>query len=241
VREAGARRTAHAGAPLLYASKDAEHDARQAHAAGAVCPFPETCLPREGDYRMKTYLVAALAALSLNLAVAVEVDGSKFDDRTRVGSSELVVNGAGIRKKAVFKVYAMALYLPEKHADAEGAVGARGAKRVSISLLRDLSAQQFVEALQEGMTSNHSEAEMAGLKDRLKQFSDALLALGEAKTGTSVVIDWLPESGTRLTVNGQVKGKDIAGEDFYKALLRIWLGRKPVQDDLKQALLGKAA
>ena len=70
---------------------------------------------------------------------------------------------------------------------------------------------------------------------------DTLLAIGEAKSGTTVVIDWLPESGTRLTVNGQVKGKDIAGEDFYKALLKIWLGNKPVQDDLKQALLGKAS
>ena len=48
-----------------------------------------------------------------------------------------------------------------------------------------------------------------------------LLAIGEAKSGTTVVIDWLPESGTRLTVNGQVKGKDIAGEDFYKALMKI--------------------
>ena len=90
-----------------------------------------------------------------------------------------------------------------------------------------------VEALQEGVANNHSEAEMAGLKDRLKQFSDTLLAAGEPKTGTSVVIDWLPESGTRLTINGQVKGKDIAGEDFYRALLKIWLGNKPVQDDLK--------
>ncbi len=151
-----------------------------------------------------------------------------------------MVNGAGLRKKAVFKVYAMALYLPEKHGEADGALAARGAKRVSITLLRDLSAQQFVEALQEGVANNHTEAEMAALKDRLKQFSDLLLAVGEAKTGTSVVIDWLPESGTRLTVNGQAKGKEIAGEDFYKALLRIWLGRKPVQDDLKQALLGKA-
>ena len=91
------------------------------------------------------------------------------------------------------------------------------------------------------MANNHTEAEMAGLKDRLKQFSDTLLAIGEAKSGTTVVIDWLPETGTRLTVNGQVKGKDIAGEDFYKALLKIWLGNKPVQDDLKQALLGKVS
>lgn len=190
---------------------------------------------------MKHLLLAAVAAVSFNLAAAVEVAGVKFDDKTRVGSSELLANGAGLRKKLVIKVYAMALYLPEKRSDAEAVLAAKGAKRISISLLRDLTAKQFVDALEEGMASNHSEAEMAALKDRLKQFSDTLLVIGEAKSGTTVVIDWLPESGTRLTVNGQVKGKDIAGEDFYKALLKIWLGNKPVQDDLKQALLGKAS
>ena len=119
-------------------------------------------------------------------------------------------------------------------------LAAKGAKRIVITLLRDLSAQQFVEALQDGVASNHSEAEMSALKDRLKQFSEAMLSVGEAKSGTTVLIDWLPESGTRLTVNGQAKSKDIAGEEFYQALLKIWLGNKPVQDDLKQALLGKA-
>ncbi len=190
---------------------------------------------------MKHLLMAAVAALSFSLASAVEVAGVKFDDKTRVGHSELVVNGAGLRKKAVFKVYALALYLPEKRGDAEAVLAARGSKRISIGLLRDLSAQQFVEALQEGVANNHTEAEMAALRDRLKQLSDTLLAAGEPKTGTSVVIDWLPESGTRLTVDGQVKGREIAGEDFYKALLKVWLGNKPVQEDLKQALLGKGS
>ena len=190
---------------------------------------------------MKHLLLAAAAALSFNLAAAIEVAGVKFDDKTRVGNSELLANGAGLRKKLVIKVYVVALYLPEKRGDAEAVLAAKGAKRLSISLLRDLSARQFVDALEEGMANNHSEAEMNGLKDRLKQFSDTLLAIGEAKSGTTVVIDWLPETGTRLSVNGQVKGKDIAGEDFYRALLKIWLGNKPAQEDLKQALLGKAS
>ncbi|MCM8596705.1 chalcone isomerase family protein [Accumulibacter sp.] len=190
---------------------------------------------------MKQLLIAAIAALTFNLAAAVEVAGVRFDDRTHLASSDLVLNGAGLRRKLIVKVYAMALYLPEKRGDADAVLATRGAKRISISLLRDVTAQQFVEALQEGMANNHTEAEMAALRDRLKQFSDSLLAAGEPKTGTSVLIDWLPESGTRLTVNGQVKGKDIAGEDFYRAVLRIWLGSKPVQEDLKQALLGKAS
>ena len=193
---------------------------------------------------MKKLLLAAMAALFCQfcqLASAVEVAGVRFADQTKVGNGELLVNGAGLRKKVFFQIYAMALYLPEKSGDSEAVLAGKGGKRIAITLLRDLTAQQFVEALQEGMANNHSEAEMAGLKDRLKQFSDLMLAIGEAKTGTSILIDWLPASGTRLTVNGQAQGKDIAGEDFYRALLRIWLGNKPVQDDLKQALLGKAS
>lgn len=190
---------------------------------------------------MKTLLLAAIAALSLNLAQAVEVAGVKFDDKTKLGNGDVVVNGAGLRKKAFFKVYAMALYLPEKQGEVEGVLSMKGPKRVGINLLRDLSAQQFVDALQEGIAENHSEAEMVALKERVKQFSEAMLSVGEAKAGTVVMIDWIPETGTRLTVNGQLKGKEIAGEDFYKALLKIWLGNKPVQGDLKRALLGAAS
>jgi hypothetical protein len=183
--------------------------------------------------------ITAMLALNLNTVQAAEVAGVKFDDKIKLGNSELIANGSGMRKMAFFKVYAMAFYLPEKQTEAEGVFAAKGAKRISISLLRDLSAQQFVDALQEGIAENHTEAEAAALQGRVKQFSEAMLMVGEAKTGTSVMLDWLPESGTRLTVNGQTKGKDIAGDDFYKALLKIWLGSKPVQGDLKRALLGK--
>lgn len=188
---------------------------------------------------MKTLLLGLLASLLLHSAQAIEVAGVKFEDKLKLASSELVANGAGLRQKAFFKVYAMALYLQEKQADAESVLSATGAKQIRISLLRDLSAQQFVDALQEGIAENHSDAEMAALKPRVKQFADAMLGIGEARTGTLVLIDWLPENGTRLTVNGQARGQDIAGEDFFRALLKIWLGKKPVNDDLKQALLGK--
>lgn len=150
---------------------------------------------------MKKLLLAAMAALFCQfcqLASAVEVAGVRFADQTGF-NGELLVNGAGLRKKVFFQIYAMALYLPEKSGDSEAVLAGKGGKRIAITLLRDLTAQQFVEALQEGMANNHSEAEMAGLKDRLKQFSDLMLAIGEAKTGTSILIDWLPASGTRLT------------------------------------------
>ena len=87
--------------------------------------------------------------------------------------------------------------------------------------------------------ANHSDAELAQLKPRIQRFSEAMLSIGEARSGTRIDLDWLPGSGVRLSVGGQVRGNPIEGEDFYRALLRIWLGDKPVQADLKQALLGK--
>jgi hypothetical protein len=60
----------------------------------------------------------------------------------------------------------------------------------------------------------------------------------QAKKGMAITLDWLPGAGTQMTVDGRYAGAPIAGEDFYRALLRIWLGPKPVQDDLKKALLG---
>ena len=190
---------------------------------------------------MRTLILAVIAALSLNVAQAVEVAGVKFEDKTSLGTPSPVANGAGMRKKAFFKAYAVALYLPEKQTDADAIFATKGAKRTAITLLRDLTAQQFVDALQDGVASNHSESEFAALKERLNRFSEAMLGIGEVKSGAQGFIGFLPEGASRLTVNNEVRGSDVAGEDFFNALLKIWIGNKPIQDDLKQALLGKPA
>jgi hypothetical protein len=63
-------------------------------------------------------------------------------------------------------------------------------------------------------------------------------SLQSAKQGDLIALDWLPGTGTRIVLNGEPRGKIIAGEDFYRALLRIWLGEDPAQESLKRALLG---
>jgi hypothetical protein len=177
--------------------------------------------------------------LCAQLAFAVEVAGIKVDERVRLGSSELQLNGAGVRTRLIFKVYVGALYLPERKSGAAEVLALRGAKRVSMTLLRDLRAKQLTDALEEGMRANHSEVEIAALRERL----DALLAvmneIGRAKEKTVITLDFLPESGTGVTVDGASRGKPIPGEDFFVALLKIWLGEKPVDADLKKAMLGQ--
>lgn len=188
---------------------------------------------------MKQCLLAVFILIGATTAFALELAGVRFDERAHLGPNEVVVNGAGMRKMAIFKVYAMALYLPEKQSDAGASLALKGAKRVAISLLRDVTAQQFVDGLREGIADNHTDSELSTLRDRIEQLARNMLTIGEVKTGTLIYLDWLPDSGTRLVVNGKVVGQDVAGEDFYTAILKIWLGQKPVQGDLKQALLGK--
>jgi hypothetical protein len=168
-------------------------------------------------------------------AGAAEVAGVKIPDEDQ----KLVLNGAGLRKRAFFQVYAIGLYLPEKKGAAAEAIGVAGPKRVAMHMLRDVGADQFGEALTDGMKDNHSEAEMKAFEPRMKQLLAAMSQIGEAKKGMRITLDWVPAAGTQLTVDGRPAGQPIAGEDFYRALLRIWLGENPVQADLKKALLGE--
>ena len=184
------------------------------------------------DTRILRLLVCLLAAFP---AFAAEVAGVRLADTEQ----QLILNGAGLRKRAFFQVYAIGLYLAEKKAAPADAIGAAGAKRVAIHMLRNVDAQTFTDALADGIRDNHGEAEVKGLEPRVKQLGAIMAQVGEAKEGMRITLDWVPATGTILGVNGAPAGSPIAGEDFYRALLRIWLGENPVQADLKKALLGE--
>ena len=191
---------------------------------------------------MKRRILALLFAVASAGAQAAEVGGIKLDDRLRLapGGPELVLNGAGIRTRMIFKVYVAGLYLPEKKGTTGDVLALAGPKRVAMTMLRDLSAQQLSEALADGIRNNSSAAEKEALKARIDELLAIMNSLGEAKKGDAILLDFLPASGTRIVVNGQPRGKPITGDDFYRALLRIWLGDKPVDDDLKKGMLGQA-
>jgi len=167
-------------------------------------------------------------------AWAVEVAGIKFDDRTRVANADLTLTGAGLRKRVFFQVYAIGLYVQERKADP---LAQPGPKRVQIHMLRDVGAEQFTEALADGIKANHTEAEAKALEPRVKQLGAIMAGVKEAKSGMVIALDWTGKE-TVVAIDGKPAGEPIPGEDFYRALLRIWLGDKPVQEDLKKALLG---
>jgi hypothetical protein len=178
---------------------------------------------------------AALAAAGTTFGA--EVEGVRIEDKTRVANADLTLNGAGLRKRAFFKVYAMGLYVPQKSSNAAALLEQPGPKRVAIHMLRDVSADAFNEALADGIRANHSDADVKALEPRIKELGAIIAQVGEAKKGMAIHLDWTG-SETQVLIQGKPTGKPIAGPDFYRALLRVWLGDKPVQDDLKKSLLG---
>jgi hypothetical protein len=177
---------------------------------------------------MFSLCVAALPAFG------AEVAGVKLEDKI----SDLVLNGAGLRTKVIFNVYVIGLYLPAKKTDAAAVLQLAGPKRIAIRMLRDVGAERFSEALGEGIRDNHSEAESRVLEPQVKELVATMAEIKQAKKGMTIALDWTG-SATQLAIDGRPAGRPIAGEDFYRALLRIWLGEKPVQEDLKRALLGQ--
>ena len=184
-------------------------------------------------------LLAVMLAAASSFASAAEVAGVTLAETIQQGGAQLVLNGAGLRKRAFFQVYAMGLYLSAKKSSATDVLALAGPKRVAIHMLRDVSAEQFTEALVEGIRQNHSESEAKALEPRVKELAAIMAEVKEAKKGMAIALDWLPPAGTQVLIEGKPAGKPIAGEDFYRGLLRVWLGEDPVQADLKKALLGQ--
>jgi len=181
--------------------------------------------------------VWALSAHPLH-AQPAELEGVKLAPTVQVASAPLVLNGAGLRTRAFFKVYVAALYTPQKASDAAALLAQKGPRRVVISMLRNVDADTFAGALSDGLRDNHTEAQVSALKPQIDALMATLKQAGEAKKGDVIHFDFDPATGTQVSINGQSKGAVIAGADFYTAVLRIWLGDKPADGGLKKGLLG---
>ncbi|HSF25113.1 MAG TPA: chalcone isomerase family protein [Blastocatellia bacterium] len=175
--------------------------------------------------------------LGLSAGWAAEVAGIKIAETASLDGQELSLNGAGVRTRLFVKVYVGALYLARQASTPAAVFGAEGGKRVSLHLLRDLEAERVAGTLNQGLTENHSAQQLAQLRTRIDEFNAIMNSIGSAKKGEVIDLDHLPGKGTRVSVQGRVKGI-VPGDDFYPALLKVWLGDKPVDDALKNAMLG---
>ena len=185
---------------------------------------------------VQSSIFAILLALT-STAQALEVKGIKIDETAQVGSSTLVLNGAGLRTKVMFKVYAGALYLAQKQSDANAVINDHGNKRISMHFLRDVSSEQLLDGMNEGFADNNTQSEMTSIDAQMKIFQKMMVSAKEVKEGDVILLD-CTTAGTQVSLNGRLLGK-IDGELFNQALLRVWLGDHAVDTNLKKALLGQ--
>lgn len=181
--------------------------------------------------------VVLLASLGGSPVQAANIAGVAIQETAQQGNTQLLLNGAGLRTRLMFKVYVAALYLPQKIATANDIVNSSGPRRLDLYLLRDLDANALGGALKDGLRLNHNESEMAAMKTDIDRLDAILQKFGGAKNGDVISFDFSGGS-TEISLNRKPRG-NVPGETITRALMRIWLGEKPVDADLKQALLGR--
>jgi len=180
------------------------------------------------------------AAVSLPAQASVDVNGYKFEDSAKVAGKDLKLNGAGMRTKLIIKVYAAGLYLPEKKTAVADILKQEGPRRVTLQMARDISSEDFGKAFMDGLNDNVDKAEKQKIVAQIGKMGEIFASVDSLKKGDVLHIDWIPGTGTQAELNGKKIGDAIPDVNFYNAILRIWLGDKPVDKSLKPALLGEA-
>lgn len=186
------------------------------------------------------FIAACMAvAMTTGSVQAAEVAGIKLDDTVRLANQDLKLNGAGIRYKAIFKVYVAGLYLAEKKNTVPDVLAAPGAKRVTIVMLRDVSNEELGRGFMAGINQNSDRNEKVKYISQLQKFGEIFASIPELKKGDVLTTDWVPDAGTIIHVNGKKVSEALPDQSFYNALLKIWIGDKPVDTKLKPAMLGE--
>lgn len=199
-------------------------------------------MPLRPQFSRRRLLLAAAAVLCAGsgalAAAPIKVEGVTFAGAVTVAGQSLELNGVGLRAVAWLKGYAAGLYLGTRARTPQQVFAAAGAKRLQLRMLLDVDTIEFIKAFDKGIARNTPAADLPALRERMARFDALLRAIGKVKKRDVVDLDWLPGKGLQLALNGELRGAPIPGEDLYAALLRIFVGDKPTDPEMKIGLLG---
>ena len=186
-------------------------------------------------------LLAACLCLPALASAELTIAGVKYEEGLELRGARLHLNGAGTRYKGPFKVYTAGLYLAKKAPSTEEVLGQPGAKRVAVTMLRDIDASELGKLFIRGVEDNMDRAAMSRLIPGLMRMSQIFTDNKHLNAGDTFTLDWVPGTGTVVSVRGVAQGEPFREPEFFNALLRIWLGPVPADWKLKDSLLGKPA
>lgn len=192
--------------------------------------------------RLRNAAVIALVALNAVCASTTSVaapPSTRFEPTAQVQGTRLLLNGAGTRFKAIFRVYDMALYTPKKVATAEELLALPGTKRLQFTALRELPGTELGRLFIKGMAENTSTEVMLHHTVSTTRLIEIFSARNKLAAGDTFAMDFIPGKGTQFYIQGQAQGEPVGNAEFFNAVLGIWVGTSPADRALKEALLGR--
>jgi Chalcone isomerase-like len=167
-----------------------------------------------------------------------ELAGVRYEAFETLAGSRLQLNGAGIRYKAIFKVYTAGLYLGRPAATPEAVYATPGPRRIHIVMLREIDANELGKLFTQGMEKNATRQEFIKSIPGTLKLAELFARKKKLAAGDAFSVDYLPGQGTVVVVNGKPEIEPIKEPEFFNVMLSIWLGQSPADAALKDALLG---
>ncbi|MDH5407386.1 MAG: chalcone isomerase family protein [Gammaproteobacteria bacterium] len=188
---------------------------------------------------MPKLIIVFLISLLPSQLLARDVAGVDIAEQlTITPGNHIFLNGAGVRSKFVFDIYVGALYLKKPSKDINEILNMDGPKRILMHFVYDeVEKEKLTDGWIDGFKNNNSAEQFAQLNERLQKFNSYFITV---KKNDVIMLDYIPGVGTEIHINNDVKGS-IPGQDFYHALLKVWLGEIPADPELKKAMLGITA
>ncbi len=184
----------------------------------------------------KACLTIIISILSLTMFAQTKVGDAILPNKLNAESSELLLNGSGIREKLWFDLYACGLYLQNKTTNGPQIATADQPMAIHMEILSSLlSKKKLLGALKSGIEKTNSKKTVLEITPKLNTFLNFID--NEISTGDKYRITYTPSTGTSLYVNDIKKGT-IDGLNFKTAMFNIWLANDSVDNDLKKELLG---
>jgi hypothetical protein len=184
-------------------------------------------------------VVGAVVALSASSADPVPVAGSsaKFPRSVSIPVGQkavtLKLTGVGMRTKVVFNVYAIGSYLQDGAAvkTADDLARADAARMLYLVMERTVGSADFLDAFKTAVGRTYPADKFAA------EFAQLAAAVGDkaAQRGDHVSLLYVPGTGLRVQIVGKVD-VTIKSPAFAQALWEVYLGPKPIDDDLKKGL-----
>ena len=191
--------------------------------------------PAQAAARMAGAL--AMTAASLVFVAPAASAATAFAPTQTVQGTPLVLQGAGTRYRAIFKVYDMALYLPRKVLTAEEVLATTGPMRLQFVAQRDIPGTDLGLSFIKGLSSNATPDQVRRHTPASNRLVEIFSGRAKLASGDTFAMEFVPGKGTTFFIQGQPQGAPVGDAEYFGMVLRIWLGRSPVDASLKDALL----